>query len=394
MAERIDPWKSNKNLISLHIREPLKDERGNIRLSSLISKENLDLFFEKAKQNPVYEKLKEKFEFRVKQSQGQVFLQLKKRNPGFFGKILAFMGIGRERRTAERNDAMFALAKFRGLGFSDINRLSHSRSAYLSTGGKQAKDFRGELEDARHQALKIGESNRKIWTGLPLEQRQEMLAAAARRNDMGFFLADIDEHTVLQKPGYALESHEDRKLTQAEVLEVAEITLDRYWTSQKEKIERLREMGLTGMTVEQQYALEKELIKAGVKMGPSFFEGAKADAVLLANSLKQLASIPADSSEQRKAIVMELMSKLKNAAQARGLNGLHEFGDLAPLLAYAAKGMPENGLEGVQNLREVLNFVNEVCVDIQFSDSADYEEIAIPAGYLARISAFLGEDIL
>jgi hypothetical protein len=390
MPTQIDPWKSSKNLISLNIREPLKDEQGNLQLGSLISKENLDLFLFKAKGNPDYEKSKEKFEFRVKQSKGQVFLQLKKRNPGFFGKICSFVGIGRGRRTAERNDAMFALAKFRGLGFSDLNRLTHSRS----TGGKEAKDFREELEGARNQALKIGKSNRLLWTALPLEQRQEMLATAARRNDMGSFLGDINEHTALEKPMFKLESHEDRELTQAEAIEIAEKTLDRYWASQKEKIELLEEMGLTGLTAEQQYALEKELIKAGVKMEPSFFEGAKADAALLANSLKKLASTSADSLEQRRAIVMELMSQLKNAAQARGLNGLQEFGELAPLVAYAAKGMPENGLEAVANLRETLNFVTEVCADIQFSDSSDYEDIAIPAGHLARISAFLSEDVL
>ena len=157
-----NPFRVSANSISLHIREPVKNQDGTVKLGSLISKENLDLFLLKAKESPDYAKAKDKFEFRVKQSNGQVFLELKRRSPGFFGKLFAFVGSGR--RTAERNDAMFALAKYRNLGLSDVNRLANSRTAYAATTKADARRFQQELVASRDQAaLANSTANRQLW---------------------------------------------------------------------------------------------------------------------------------------------------------------------------------------------------------------------------------------
>lgn len=384
-----NPWRVGANSISLQIKEPLKDAQGNVKLSSLISKENLDLFLHKAKEETDYAKAKEKFEFRVKQLNGQVFIELKKRDPGFFGKIFAFIGSGR--RIAERNDAMFALAKFSGLGLSDINRLAGSRTAYLSTKRSDARQFQQRLVRAREKAASTSISNRGLWSLFSPVERQEMLSVAATRNGMNSFIDDVDKEIVFNKAFFALDSVEDRELTRDEAKVIAEKALDRHWAQQKQKIELLKEMGLTGMTIDQQYDLEKQLIK-GPSMDASYFAAAKTDASVFASGIKRLASIPVAESGQRRMIAIELMTQLKNAAQARGMNGLQEFGDLAPLVAYAAKGNPENGLDEIDNLRETLDFLSELCLDITMNDdSPDYVNVAIPAAQLARVTEHMKE---
>ena len=384
-----DPISVNPNSISFRIKEPAKDGQGNLKLDSLISKENLDLFLHTAKRNPDYAKAKAQYEFRVKQSNGEVFLELKRRRPGFFGKLFAFIGSGR--RIAERNDAMFALSKFRGLGLSDVNRLANSRAAYMATTRSNAQQFQRELVEAREQAIDTSMKNRSLWNDFNPNERSTILETAAGRHGMNFFLKDINEEIAFQKVFFALDAIEDHVLTRDEAKIVAEKSFDRYWSQQKQKIELLKSMGLTGMTVEQQYQLEKDLINSG-SMNAAYFASARGDASLLAAGLKKLAAIPADDASQRRKFATELMSELKNAALARGLNGLQEFGELAPLVAYVAKGDSENGLDQIENLRETVDFLSELCVDIMMNDdSADHVDKAISAGHMAAITQCLKE---
>lgn len=384
-----NPFRVSANSISLHIREPVKNQDGTVKLGSLISKENLDLFLLKAKESPDYAKAKDKFEFRVKQSNGQVFLELKRRSPGFFRKLFAFVGSGR--RMAERNDAMFALAKYRNLGLSDVNRLANSRTAYASTTKSDARRFQQEIVESRDQALVNSAANRKIWSTFSQDDKRQLLENAAKRHGMEFFVREIDESTVLQKPMYALDAVEDRRLTNAEARELAENALDRFWARGKQKIDLLKDMGLIGATIEQQFKLEKELLRAG-PMDAAYFEGAKNDALMLAKGLRSLASIPAEATEERYNTALSMMTQLKDAAKGRGLNGLQEFGDLAPLVAYIAKADPDSVLQGVENLRETLNYLTQLCTDIQINDdSPNYTEIAIPAAHTAALVACLEE---
>ncbi len=387
-----NPFRVSANSISLHIREPVKNQDGTVKLGSLISKENLDLFLLKAKESPDYAKAKDKFEFRVKQSNGQVFLELKRRSPGFFGKLFAFVGSGR--RTAERNDAMFALAKYRNLGLSDVNRLANSRTAYAATTKADARRFQQELVASRDQAaLANSTANRQLWNTFSIDEKRQLLENAAKRHGMEFFVREIDEPTVLQKPMYALESVKDRLLTNVEARELAANALDRFWAKGKQKIDLLKDMGLIGATIEQQFNVEKDLLRAG-PMDAAYFEGARRDALMLAKGLSSLASIPADAKEERYNAALSMMIQLKDAAKGRGLNGLQEFGDLAPLVAYIAKADPDSALQGVENLRETMNYLTALCTDIQVNDdSPNYAEIAIPAAH-TRALLFCLEELL
>jgi hypothetical protein len=385
-----DPWKITPTSIRLEIRNPERNEMGEVRLGRVISKDNLDLFLSRAKQSPEYAAARDKYEFRLSRTKGQVFLELKRRSPGLFGKVFGFLG--RARRTTERNDAMAALTRFNALGQADANRRAASPAAFAATSRADARRFHSDLAQAREQGQETGRRNARLWSrDVSPDDKARLLSEAANRAGMADYIELCPKEIVLQKVVFALQETEADQLGRDDVEQTAARTFDKYWQQQKQKLALLDDMNLA-LSVDQLNSLKRELLGQSASMNSEYFRNAGADGELLSQGIKQLVQIPSDQESARREAAVELMTALRNSARDRGFNGSQEYADLAPLVAYAAFGKAGDNLAGLDNLNDTLSYVSDLCTDIQMNDdSPDNVDKGIAAAYLRGLVLCLTE---
>ncbi len=324
--------------LSIRLADVTRDQGGNLRLGDLVGKEDLKQLLAMAEQSDAYRDARNKYEFRIKETGGDVFLELKRRSTGFFGKLTGF--VRAPMRQAERNAAIVSLAKFNDAWQSEANRKLFSGRDYRATTKATAREFHTDLVERvkRNEtaAAAARTANALAWNAIRDGEIDRVISEAAARAGVDPTIALIGKDDIVSRLGIMVGDLDQRILEPTELRGVLDDHIDRIIQRQKVKLEEIAKIGITD-PIETEL-VTNALLSSGQSMPAAYFDQARQAGEGLASGLKRLGGLSPE--ERRKAAEEIAKTFLTHVAAAGNAGGqeVHNFCSLTAAVAAKAAG--------------------------------------------------------
>ncbi len=344
--------------LSVRLGDVSRNERGDLRLGSLVRKSDLQDLLARAEQSDAYRNARDKYEFRIRDTGTDVFLELKRRSTGVFGKLTGF--VRAPMRQAERNAAIVSLSKFNDAWQSEANRKLFSKESYRATTKTAAREFHtdlvGRLQQDQAAAAAAKRENARAWVAIKDGAIDGMIAEAAGRAGVGAEQAALAKADIVARLGIAVGDLDRRVLEPAELRQVLEGQLDRVMQRQRVKLDEIAKLGITDPV--EADLVTQALLSSGKSMPAAYFDQARQAGETLVAGLKRLGGIA--SEDERRAAAAEIVTAYQRNVAAAGNSGSQEINDFGALVAGIATSEAGADLAGMKDtVAEFMNFAGD-----------------------------------
>jgi hypothetical protein len=338
-----------------------RNPAGDLRLGDLVQKTDLKQLLDSAESSAAYRNARGKYEFRIKESGGDVFLELKRRSTGLFGKLTGF--VRAPVRQAERNAAIVSLAKFNDVWQAEANRKLFSSAGYKATTKATARAFQADLvgrikqeEAAEAVTAEVKRQNAVAWMAIQAGGIDEMIMAAGRRAGVDADRAGLGKNDFIARLGIVVGDLTERVLEPAELNNLLDRRLDDLMQRQKVKLEEIAKLGIAD-PIEAEL-VTTALLASGKSMPPAYFDQARQAAEGLVNALERFGSLA--SPEERRTAAVEIVTAYQAHVAAAGNSGGQEILDFGILVAGIASSSAGAELPSLNDtVAEVLGLAQE-----------------------------------
>lgn len=368
---------------SVRLTDATRDQGGNLRLGGLVREDQLKELLTRAEGSEAYRNARDKYEFRIKDTGGDVFLELKRRSTGVFGKLAGF--VRAPARQAERNAAIVSLAKFNDAWRSEANRKLFSDTGYRATTKATAREFHSDLvermkadEAAAQHAAAVKKENAATWVDIKDRELGGMIAAAADRAGIGEELRSkfsIDD--TLARLGIAVSDLTEQVLTPDAMRSFLDGRLDGIMQRQKAKIDEIGKLGIADPV--EADIVRTALLSSAKAMPAAFFDQARRTADALMSGVERFSRI--ESPEARRTAAAELMKQYQAEVAAAGNVGSQEIGDFGTLVAALAVS---SKADTSGRVRDALAELGSLAAEFMMDD----DDVLSGAGSAARYPIF------